>query len=31
MTAAVLALLGSVLWGAADYVGGVLSRTRTAI
>lgn len=31
MTAALLALLSSVLWGTADYFGGVLSRARTAI
>lgn len=31
MTAALLALLSSVLWGSADYLGGVLSRTRAAI
>lgn len=31
MTAALLALLSSLLWGSADYLGGVLSRTRAAI
>lgn len=31
MIAAALALLSSVLWGGADYLGGVLSRTRAAI
>lgn len=31
MTAAVLALLSSVLWGSADYLGGLLSRARAAI
>lgn len=31
MTAALLALLSSVLWGGADYVGGVLSRRRAAL
>lgn len=31
MSAALLALLSSILWGSADYLGGVLSRTRAAI
>ncbi|MGI8532564.1 MAG: EamA family transporter [Geodermatophilaceae bacterium] len=31
MTAALLALLSSALWGSADYAGGALSRIRPAI
>jgi len=31
MTAALLALLSSAMWGSADYVGGVLSRRRAAL
>lgn len=31
MITAVLALMSSVLWGSADYLGGVLSRRRPAI